>query len=92
MQTVLGTVSGQRLAHGDGFMKVRWHKASRQGWAGTGKQIGLFESQELCEFFFFFALLRQDVGEGNGTPLQCFAWTEEPGRLQSTGSHRVRPN
>lgn len=47
MQTVLGTVSGQRLAHGDGFMKVRWHKASRQGWAGTGKQIGLFESQSL---------------------------------------------
>ena len=34
-------------------------------------------------------------GEGNGTPLQyCFAWkipwTEEPGRLQSMGSLRVR--
>ena len=37
-------------------------------------------------------------GEGNGNPLQysCLgnpmdrgAWTEEPGRLQSTGSHRV---
>ena len=32
-------------------------------------------------------------GEGNGNPLQYFAWrtpwTEEPGRLQSTGSQRV---
>ena len=34
--------------------------------------------------------------EGNGTPLQCscleIPWTEEPGRLQSTGSLRVRYN
>ena len=34
------------------------------------------------------------IGEGNGTPLQCFAWripgTGEPGRLQSMGSLRVR--
>ena len=34
-----------------------------------------------------------NIGEGNGTPLQYSAWkipwTEEPGRLQSTGSHRV---
>ena len=34
------------------------------------------------------------VGEGNGTPLQysCLEnpWTEEPGRLQSMGSRRVR--
>ena len=33
------------------------------------------------------------LGEGNGTPLQYFAWkipwTEEPGRLQSIGSLRV---
>lgn len=43
----VGTVSGQLLAHGDGFMKIRWYKASRQGWASTGKQIGLFESQSL---------------------------------------------
>ena len=32
-------------------------------------------------------------GEGNGNPLQILAfripWTEEPGRLQSTGSRRV---
>ena len=32
--------------------------------------------------------------EGNGTPLQYFAWkiswTEEPGRLQSIVSQRVR--
>ena len=36
------------------------------------------------------------VGEGNGTPLQysCLEnpWTEEPGRLQSTGSLRVGHN
>ena len=36
------------------------------------------------------------VGEGNGTPLQysCLEnpWTEEPGRLQSMGSRRVRPD
>ena len=34
------------------------------------------------------------IGEGNGTPLQYFAWkvpwTEEPGGLQSMGSLRVR--
>ena len=33
-------------------------------------------------------------GEGNGTPLRYFAWKipwmEEPGRLQSVGSLRVR--
>ena len=36
---------------------------------------------------------REVNGEGNGTPLQYFAWKipwmEEPGRLQSTGSLRV---
>ena len=35
-------------------------------------------------------------GEGNGNPLQysCLRnpWTEKPGGLQSTGSHRVRHN
>ena len=33
-------------------------------------------------------------GGGNGNPLQCSclenSWTKEAGRLQSTGSHRVR--
>ena len=33
-------------------------------------------------------------GEGNGNPLQCscldIPWTEEPSRLQSMGSQRVR--
>ena len=36
------------------------------------------------------------TGEGNGTPLQysCLEnpWMEEPGRLQSMGSLRVRPD
>ena len=35
----------------------------------------------------------RSLGEGNGNPLQYFCreipWTEEPGRLQSTGSQRV---
>ena len=38
----------------------------------------------------------KNLGEGNGTPLQysCLEnpWTEEPGRLQSMGSLRVRYN
>ncbi|CAI9166456.1 unnamed protein product [Rangifer tarandus platyrhynchus] len=29
-------------------------------------------------------------GEGNGNPLQRIPWTEEPGRLQSVESQRVR--
>ena len=37
--------------------------------------------------------LYSTLGEGNGTPLQYFAWKipwmEEPGRLQSMGSLRV---
>ena len=37
--------------------------------------------------------LRRSPGGGHGNPLQCFAWripwTEEPGRLQSIGLHRV---
>jgi len=31
-------------------------------------------------------------GEGNGNPLQRIPWTEEPGRLQSIESQRVRHN
>ena len=40
--------------------------------------------------------LGRSPGGGNGNPLQYFAWkipwTEEPGRLQSMGSQRVRHN
>ena len=40
--------------------------------------------------------LENPPGERNGNPLQCLAWkipwTEEPGRLQSPGSKRVRHN
>ena len=32
---------------------------------------------------------RRSPGGGNGTSRQC-SWTEEPGRLQSMGSQRVR--
>ena len=39
---------------------------------------------------------RRSLGEGTGKPLQYFclenAMTEEPGRLQSMRSHRVRQN
>ena len=36
-------------------------------------------------------ILYHQIREGNGTPLQYWKipWTEEPGRLQSTGSQRV---
>ena len=38
--------------------------------------------------------LGRSAGEGNGNPLQYYClenpWTEEPGRLQSMGSQRVR--
>ena len=40
--------------------------------------------------------MKHIVGEGNGNPLQYSflenPWTEEPGRLQSMGSVRVRHN
>ena len=39
------------------------------------------------QLHFHFSLSR--TGEGNGTPLQ-YPWTEEPGRLQSMGSRRVK--
>ena len=39
-------------------------------------------------------VVKQEIREGNGNPLQysCLKipWTEEPGRLLSMGSHRVR--
>ena len=38
--------------------------------------------------------LGRSPGEGNGNPFQCscreISWIEEPGRLQSLGSQRVR--
>ena len=41
----------------------------------------------------FYVYTSSKYGEGNGTPLQYFAWKipwmEEPGRLQSMGSRRV---
>ena len=42
---------------------------------------------------FTFTFHFSCIGEGNGNPLQCFAWripgTGEPGGLLSMGSHRV---
>ena len=47
------------------------------------------DTTERLHFHFSFSC----TGEGNGSPLQCFAWripgTAEPGRLPPMGSHRV---
>ena len=44
---------------------------------GDGREPGLVAGLGRCP------------GEGNGNPLQYSYLTEEPGRLQSIGSHRV---
>ena len=61
----------------------------------TGKTVALtrqtFDGKVMS--LLFNMLSRLVIGEGNGTPLQYFAWKipwmEEPGRLQSMGSLRV---
>ena len=49
------------------------------------------ESDTTEQLHFHFSL--SCIGEGNGNPLQCFAWripgAGEPGGLPSMGSHRV---
>ena len=48
---------------------------------------------QLRNFTFTFHFSLSCIGEGNGNPLQCFAWripgTVEPDGLLSMGSHRV---
>ena len=52
------------------------------------KEVGVF-----LAFRWIIGLCKNWMGEGNGTPLQYFAWKipwmEEPGGLQSMGSLRV---
>ena len=52
---------------------------------------GCWGSETTERLHFHFSL--PCIGEGNGNPLQCFAWripgTGEPGGLPSMGSHRV---
>ena len=48
---------------------------------------GCKESDMTERLHFHFSL--SCIGEGNGNPLQCSAWTGEPGGLPSMGSHRV---
>ena len=52
---------------------------------------GIAESDATEQLHFHFSL--SCIGEGNGNPLQCFAWripgTGEPGGLPSMGLHRV---
>ena len=62
----------------------------------TGKTVALtrqtFDGKVMS--LLFNMLSRLVIGEGNGTPLQYFAWKipwmEEAGRLQSMGLLRVR--
>ena len=59
----------------------------------TGLQrVGTTERLHLLSFFCF--TVGGAIGEGNGNALQYLAWkipwTEEPGRLQSMRSLRVR--
>ena len=62
---------------------------------GEGRQgIYLLKGREGPSLLpFIWEHLQPYMGEGNGTPLQYFAWKipwmEEPGRLQSMGSLRV---
>ena len=55
--------------------------------------IALISHTSKVMSLLFNILSRFVIGEGNGTPLQYFAWKipwmEEPGRLQSMGSRRV---
>ena len=57
------------------------------GWSPWGR-----EESDMTERLHFHFLL-SCIGEGNGNPLQCFAWripgAGEPGELPSMGSHRV---
>ena len=59
------------------------------------KLLRLISSKFFMLFFFHYIRrwVREDLGEGNGTPLQYFAskipWMKEPGGLQSMGSQRV---
>ena len=80
--------------------KVEHVLVSRLGFSyfklmGSFYENVLLPVQQHCLFFSaaFFSLATSICGEGNGTPLQysCLEnpWTEEPGRLQTTGSQRV---
>ena len=40
--------------------------------------------------YIYYSILTLLSGEGNDNPLSTLAWTEEPGKLQSMGSQRVR--
>ena len=56
---------------------------------GTNNRLTMQETQETA----FISETGRSPGGGNGNPLSVLAWkipwTEEPGRLQSTGSQRV---
>ena len=53
-----------------------------------------YEGSPQCRRLGFNSWVGKIPGEGNGRPLQYspwrIPWTEEPGRLQSTGTQRVR--
>jgi len=49
----------------------------------------LTASAARCKGPGFGRWVGKSLGEGDGNPLQYSCLTEEPGRLQSIGSHRV---
>ena len=57
---------------------------------GSGSKASVYNAGDLGSI----PELGRSPGEGNGNPLQDYClenpWTEEPGRLQSMGSLRVR--
>ena len=64
--------------------KIPWME---EGYSPRGREES--DMTECLHFHFSLSC----IGEGNGNPLQCFAWripgTGEPGGLPSMGSHRV---
>ena len=63
--------------------------------SGINPVFPAVEEQQGSVFLVYWSIAKtsNNVGEGDGTPLQYLAWkipwTEEPGRLQSMGSLRV---
>ena len=77
------------LRHPHLVLVLRWW------WVWKSSLLFYFlEEFEKDRYYFFFEGLVEFTGEGNGNPLSILAWkipwTEEPGRLQSMGSQRVR--
>ena len=96
-------VGGGKLSWNIFVMRFKWEKvmapysstlAWKIPWAekpGRLQSMGSLRVGHDWATHFHFSL--SCIGEGDGTPLQCFAWrilgTGEPGGLPSLGLHRV---